>query len=324
MIKNNIFILLFLFNLISLFSYAQVSGGGAKKNYSPIWLSDCKDKLEEYRKENQVKPLQDIFPFWGKKLREEGYQLPLPMGVGINTIIMRQTNKLSEFNLLIDKETIPYDLQVYNIQSTDMNVTFRPDLWLFPFLNIYGVIGYTSGSIKPAVLIPGISYEDPIIGDIDISESFIISETIEYKGQTFGFGTTLAGGYKSMFFTLDYNYTVSKMDVLKDEITAHTLTPRIGVTMDAYNTIGKGVIYVGAMYLHVDQSVSDKINLRETAPDIADIVGDEIGYSMTLGVKEPINFIIGGAWQINQHINLMLEAGLGDRSQFMLGFDYRF
>ena len=202
--KNNIFILILLFNVISIFSYAQVSGGGAKKDFQPIWLSDCKDKLEEYRKENQVKPLQEVLPFWGKKLREDGYQLPLPMGVGINTIVMRQTNKLSEFNLLIDKESIPYDLQVYNVQSTDVNVTFRPDLWIFPFLNIYGVIGYTSGSIKPAVLIPGISYEDPILGDVDISESFVISETIEYEGQTLGFGSTLAGGYKSMFFTLDY------------------------------------------------------------------------------------------------------------------------
>ena len=321
--KLRLLLIVYLF-VVSINTYAQVSGRGAKKNFKPLWLSDCKDKIEELHKENQAEPLQNIFPFWGKKLRAEGYQLPLPMGVGINAIIMRQTNKLSEFNLLIDQETIPYDLQVYNVQSIDANITFRPDLWLFPFLNVYGIIGYTSGSVTPAIVIPSIVYDAPIIGEIEITESFIINEKIEYQGKTLGFGTTLAGGYKSMFFTLDYNYTVSKMDVLPTDVIAHTLTPRVGITMNAMNTIGSGVVYVGAMYLHVNQTISDKVNLRETAPDIADIVGDEIGYSMTLGVKEPINFIIGGGWQINRHMNLMVEAGVGDRSQFMLGFDYRF
>ena len=327
-ISRNIFlskiILLSLFLSITIKMSAQVSGGGAKKDYHPIWLSDCNEKLEEYKKENQVNPIQNLFPFWGKALREEGYQLPLPMGIGVNAIIMRQTNKLSEFNLIIDKTMIPYDLQVYNIQSTDVNLTFRPDLWIFPFLNIYGVFGYTSGSVRPAILIPNIVYDDPILGEIEINKAFVINETIKYQGRTLGFGSTIAGGYKSMFFTLDYNYTLSKMDVIKDEIEAQTVTPRIGITMDAYNTKGKGVIYVGAMYLHVSQTISDKINLAETAPDIADIIGDEIGYSMMLGVKEPINFIIGGAWQINKHMNLMIEAGMGDRSQMMIGFDYRF
>ena len=308
----------------SLNSFAQISGGGAKKDFDPLSLSDCKEKLEKYYQENQAKPLQNFLPFFGKTLRDQGYQLPLPMGVGVNTIIMRQTNKLSEFNLLIDKSAIPYDLQVYNIQSTDLNVTFRPDLWIFPFLNIYGIIGYTSGSVNPAIIIPSIVYEDPILGEIEINEAFIINQAIAYEGKTLGFGTTIAGGFKSMFFTLDYNYTISQMDVIKDDIIAHTLTPRVGVTLDAYNTKGKGVIYVGAMYLHIDQKISDRINLRQTAPDIADIIGEEIGYSMRLGVKEPINFILGGSWQINQHMNLMVETGMGDRSQLMVGFEYRF
>ena len=318
------FILLNVLLLISMISKSQVSGGGAKKNFEPLWLSDCKEKIEDYQKEKQIEPIQDLLPFWGKKLREEGYQLPLPMGVGLNAIVIRQTNKLSEFSLIIDDQVIPYDLQVYNIQSTDANMTFRPDLWIFPFLNVYGIFGYTFGNVEPAIMIPSIVYEDPIFGEIRINEAFVINERIEYEGRTFGFGSTVAGGYKSMFFTLDYNYTVSQMDIIQHKISAFTVTPRIGITMDAYNTKGNGVIYIGAMYLHVNQPIIEKYNLRENEPDIADIVGDEIGYSMTLGIKEPVNLIIGGAWQISKHMNLMVEAGMGDRSQFMVGFDYRF
>ena len=49
------------------------------------------------------------------------------------------------------------------------------------------------------------------------------------------------------------------------------------------------------MYININQTVSDKINFRETNPDVSNIIGNE----MTLGLKEPINFIIDGAWQIN-------------------------
>jgi hypothetical protein len=53
-------------------------------------------------------------------------------------------------------------------------------------------------------------------------------------------------------------------------------------------------------------------------------LGDEIGYEMTMGVKEPVNFLLGGSWLINPRMNLMVEAGIGDRSQIMLGLDFRF
>jgi hypothetical protein len=78
------------------------------------------------------------------------------------------------------------------------------------------------------------------------------------------------------------------------------------------------------MYLQINQKVSEIINMAETDPEIAAILGDEIGYEMELGVKEPLNYLVGGSWQMNPRMNLMIEAGVGDRSQIMVGFDFRF
>ena len=95
-------ILLLIIAIVSIYPLlSQSSGGGAKKNFKPVWMSDCEKQLEEYRKDFEVEPGQSIFPFWGKKLREEGYTLPLPMGVGVSFIAMNQTNKISDFKLLI-------------------------------------------------------------------------------------------------------------------------------------------------------------------------------------------------------------------------------
>ncbi|HBH50062.1 MAG TPA: hypothetical protein DDX98_15565 [Bacteroidales bacterium] len=304
--------------------FAQGSGAGAKKNYKPIWLSDCEKQLEEFKKEIEVDPVQNVLPLWGKALRDEGYSLPLPFGVGASFIAMNQTNTIADFKLLVDGELLPYDLRVYNAQSTDINYTFRPDIWVLPFLNVYGVLGYTQGSIQPNIIVPGIQADLPVLGPVDIVKPFEINKKIEYKGTTYGAGATASGGFKSYFFIVDYNYTLSDMDVIPQTVHAQTLSTRVGVSLDALNTIGKGTFWIGAMYLQINQKVSEIINMAETDPEIAAILGDEIGYEMELGVKEPLNYLVGGSWQMNPRMNLMIEAGVGDRSQIMVGFDFRF
>ena len=303
---------------------AQGSGGGAKKNYQPLWLSDCEKQLEEFRNENERQPIQDFLPIWGKTLREQGYALPLPMGVGASFIAMQQTNTIEDFKLLVDNTLLPYDIRVYNAQSVDMNFTFRPDIWILPFLNVYGVLGYTQGSIQPNIIVPGISADLPVLGQVDIIKPFEVNEKIRYKGTTVGAGATVAGGVGSLFFIVDYNYTVSDMDVLPQLVAAQTLSSRVGLTLEAFKTQGKGTLWIGAMYLDINEKISEKINLAEQNPELAAILGDEIGYEMTMGVKEPLNFLIGGSWLISPRMNLMVEAGVGDRSQIMVGFDFRF
>jgi len=51
---------------------AQGSGGGAKKDYQSLRLSDCEKQLEEFRKENEREPIQDFLPIWGKTLSSRG------------------------------------------------------------------------------------------------------------------------------------------------------------------------------------------------------------------------------------------------------------
>ena len=315
----------FIFLIIGIFpTIAQSSGAGAKKNASPIWLADCEKKLLDLRKSKELDPISDFLPFFGKKVREMGYSLPLPFGVGTSFMAMRQTNKISDFNLIIQDQEIPFDLKFYNAVSTDLNYTFRPDVWIFPFLNVYGVFGYSSGRIKPTVLIPGITANLPIIGDVNIIKPIELNDEIKYKGSTVGLGSMVAGGFKSYFFVLDYNYTWSNMDVMPQTIEVQTITGRIGVMLEGFKTIGKGTFWLGAMYIDINQYVTDMFDLRSQNPDIADVLGDEIGYSMKLGVAEPLNLLIGGSWSFHPRMTFVLEAGIGDRSQFLLSVDYRF
>jgi hypothetical protein len=310
--------------LLPLVVVSQNSGAGAKKNAEPLWLSDCEKKVDELRKDLEAEPISQFPPFMGKKIREMGYSLPLPFGVGVSFMVMRQTNEINNFQLIVDGEELPYDVKFYNAISTDLNVSFRPDIWILPFLNVYGVAGYTSGSIKPSVIIPGIQADLPNIGEVDIVKPIEINDKINYNGTTVGIGATLAGGFKSYFFTLDYNYTWTKLDVITQTVHAQTITPRIGVVLEGFKMNSTGSVWIGAMYIDVAQQIEGSIDLRELDADIADILGDEIGYKMELGVAKPLNFLIGGAWAFSPRMTLVLEAGIGDRSQFLASIDYRF
>jgi hypothetical protein len=56
--------------------FAQGSGAGAKKNYKPIWLSDCEKQLEEFKKEIEVEPMQHLLPIWEKHCAMKAIHCP--------------------------------------------------------------------------------------------------------------------------------------------------------------------------------------------------------------------------------------------------------
>ncbi len=98
---------LFILLLVTLSAHGQTSGAGAKKGLNPIWMSDCENKLDELRKSNEILPVLQVPPIFGKQAREKGYTLPLPFGVGTSFMVMRQTNTISDFRLILDGTEVP-------------------------------------------------------------------------------------------------------------------------------------------------------------------------------------------------------------------------
>ena len=123
---------------------------------------------------------------------------------------------------------------------------------------------------------------------------------------------------------MDYNYTWTNLDVIPTTVEVQTITPRVGILLEGFKTIGTGTFWLGAMYIDINQAISDEFDLKESNPDLAAILGNKVGYAMDLTVAEPWNFLVGGAWAFHPRMTLVLEVGIGDRSQFLTSIDYRF
>ncbi len=147
----------------------------------------CKDVLAQHggkgldlkqATSNQQQEHKAVFPLFGKALAKKGYGFDLPYGVGLHGLYYSQS--FSASNLIItdstEKISITPDTMIQNTSAREYNLSIRPNIWLFPFLNVYAVAGYTEGEIDPGLSIPSFTLSIEDVGSIPIDTSFELKD----------------------------------------------------------------------------------------------------------------------------------------------------
>jgi hypothetical protein len=151
-------------------------------------------------------------PIWGVDAEARGFQLPLPFGFGFN--YYREQQPFNIHDLQVSRGGRPVSVNDFlglkQVETTQRNGVGRLDAWLFPFLSVYGLVGYTAGHMEGQLFLPDIP-------KLNIP-SQVLPLNIGYEGPTYGGGCTLAGGFKvsewrglTLFAVLDVNYTVTDL-----------------------------------------------------------------------------------------------------------------
>ncbi len=256
-------------------------------------------------------PLIDWLPIWGKAAKEKGFDLPLPLGVGLTYTYIHQNMVVSDVKI----EGHPINLNIRDAETATSTGVLRLDTWIFPFLNVYGLVGETSGVTKPAIV---------------LSDGEVLKSEVEYSRFSYGAGMTLAGGWKAFFLTLDANYTTGdivstqKGKVGDDPIQSLTFTPRLGMLMSS-GKFGTGSLWIGGMCLVATSEIRDSIDLRNR-PRLANLIGqDALEFSVRVKPEDQWNLLIGGNWEINKRWSLTAEVGgIMDRFHAIGAVMYRF
>ncbi len=257
-------------------------------------------------------------PIWGVEAEARGYQLPLPLGIGFNYYREEQPFNIDDLQVSLGGDPVSVkDFAVIDqVDTTQWNAIARVDAWLFPFFNLYGIAGFTSGEMEGVVGLPGV----PILGIPPQN----LPLNIGYEGPTFGGGATLAGGFKisdrgglTLFVVADVNYTVTDLDFTDERLFTDTkaealvFSARLGLRRQLAENLHVG-IWGGAMY----QDVSEFLVGAATDQSFAFLV-----------VQSPVNpwnALVGARIEIGRHLDVMMEAGLGTRSSIMGGLTFRF
>lgn len=286
------------------------------------------------------------FPIWGEEARARGYAIPLPFGVNLSYMNMRQNidvDSISFSGLALGNHPIPvdmFDIDAGHTREQSKTENLRLDMWVFPFLNIYGLVGHTRGSSVSNVSVDadpsrytGIDraiaasvhqlYQSGELQDIDF--------TLDFKGTTWGTGVTLAGGYQNWFALVDTNYTRTDFDILDGKISALTISPRIGYRFKFQGPAGEShlSVWLGSMYQDVQQefrgSLSDLHMPAALQPLINSVNQNDDGrFDVKQKLHAPWNMLIGSQFEMTPQFNILTEFGFNERNSFFVAGEYRF
>lgn len=153
------------------------------------------------------------FPIWGEDAKARGYSIPLPFGVNISYMNMRQdidVDSIGFSGLALGNHAIPTDtfsIDAGHTREQSKTENLRLDMWVFPFLNIYGLVGHTRGSSVSNESVDAAPSRytgvDRIIASsvhqlYQSGELQDVDFTLDFKGTTRGTGITLAGGIRKL------------------------------------------------------------------------------------------------------------------------------
>ena len=262
---------------------------------------------------DQTKPLVDWLPIWGKAARDKGFDLPLPMGLGLTYSYIHQNMVVSD--LIVEGRPVN-GLTFKDAPTTTHTGVFRADVWVFPFLNIYGLVGETSGTTQPVVVFPN---------------GQVVKSAVDYTRFSYGGGLTVAGGYKAFFLTIDANYTTgpivsTKKGQIGDKpIESFTIAPRLGMLISNGGKLGTGSIWVGGMCLKATSEIRDSINLTNR-PVLSNLLDrDALNFSIHVQPKDKWNLVLGGNWEFNKRWSATAEVGgILDRFDVISAVMWRF
>lgn len=297
-------------------------------------------------------PEHHLLPIWGDEARARGYDLPEPFGIGFNYMNMRQNidvDSIQFSGLALDDPSMGtssplssnlFDINVGKTREKSKTETMRLDTWVLPFLNVYGIVGHTKGSSLSKVSVDA----DPSkFSGVDGAIAYLVHEMnkegtlkdldfkLDFKGTTYGAGFTLVGGYENWFTSVDTNYTRTNFDILDGQISALTVSPRVG-----YRFLVPGIsgqthlnLWVGTMYQDVQQRFKGSLSDLKMPAELQQMMQMANGkgegrFDVKQHLQSPWNVLIGTQYEITKHFNLLTEFGFSERNSFMVSGEYRF
>jgi len=259
-------------------------------------------------------------PIWGVEAQARGYQIPLPFGIGVTAYSARQPVNIQDLQLGRNGNppvSVKNFLVINQVDTSQQNLSAKLDVLVFPFLDVYVLLGYSKGTTKGQVQVPG-----ETIGGI--LEPRVLQLNAAFSGPTYGVGLTLQGGFKvsdwrdlTAFGVVDWNRTKTKLSFDNESLIADTkpmatvFSARVGLHGIVGPSMGAAV-WTGAMHQNIQQ---------EVAGSVADT---DLQFIVNQSPTKPWNTLLGGLLEFGKDWVVLAEGGLGTRKSILAAAVYRF
>jgi len=334
----------------------------AKAQYT---TTKVKSKHQAYTDSLKRVEYNYVLPILGHGAYKKGFDIPYPMGIManyfwtnqallINNLQLGYHGKNADFGLAPIVDSTGVELLGFGDNFNESySVNVRPDIWVFPFLNVYGIFGY------------GKSHTEVNINRLG-SKTFDLTSVVDQGIRTAGFGVMAAGGIGPVWLSADFNFTWNKPELTENATRVNVMGLRMGHTFVFKHRPDRNfALWVGTMGIKMQTDTYGSLTMKDALPQevwdrkdaiVADYVywyeneatpiqqkaadkvltpiieglrdrnGESvIDYGIEKQVKDKWNMLVGGQFQLNKHWMIRSEAGfLGSRKSFLLSVNYRF
>jgi len=205
-----------------------------------------------------------VLPILGAKATQAGFSLPYSAGISIQ--YFGQESSLIIDNLFVGFNNGPmYDLdgviRFEEARARANAITVRPDVWLFPFLNVYAILGTAQANtdVNFGIWIPDSTGTEKLV--------LTTGTTVDFVTSTFGFGITPTIGVGGGFMALDLNMTWTDVPQLSKPARTFVFGPRFGKNFKFKKPERSIAVWVGGFRVSIQNETNGSINLSEVIPE---------------------------------------------------------
>lgn len=234
-----------------------------------------------------------FLPLLAEEARKRGVELPLPFGVSL--VYYHLERDIEVTDVRIGRNGNPprsvTEVAQFSSGSRVDNLNLKVDVWLLPFLNLYGLVGWFHNDSTTNVRV---SFEGPM--GTPLERSLSVPTTIE--GSVGGLGATLATGYPPFFLVLDVNAFGSDLgfsEKLRGSIAsgrAGYVGAVAGMPMNAW---------LSATYWNTTTTVKDEVSDPET--------GETLQFEADQGPRYPWTYGAGANLRAHPRFEIFTELG---------------
>ncbi len=244
--------------------------------------------------------LQSYLPLFKNLAGKFADRLPLPLGLDFAFVSQWNKQIFTSNQVTFRGNTINIPRQNFStLHNRSRSYVGVIDAWLLPFLNIYGVAGYTTGELS---------------FDVSLPEHGNLSGHVDKKlhGYTAGGGAVVGGAYNNFFGLVNTTYVTSDLNIFTENVETFAVSPRIGYE----HVLGplKGTFTVGPNYYR-------QSSLRASTFEFN---GEELRLDFKVKEKNPWNTAVGVRAVVFHRFDIALSGAFGSRRALLLRIGGRF
>jgi hypothetical protein len=235
-----------------------------------------------------------FLPLMADEARKRGVELPLPFGASLVYYHLERDIRITDVRIGRggSPPTSVSELAQFSSTSRVDNLNLKLDAWIFPFLNVYGLVGWfkNASTTRVHVGIPGRGPLPPVTRDLEVPTTL--------EGSVEGLGVTLAGGFPPFFLVVDLNAFVSDLG-FDDKLRGSIASVRSGY---AGSVAGMPInVWLSATYWNTTTTVKSSVS---------DPVLGEIAFEADQGPRWMWTYGVGGNLRVHPHFELFTEGGV--------------